>query len=172
MVMRKVIFISLLVLSFVSFAVATPVARPSTNGKLHVVGTELHDEHGNVVVLKGASTHGLTWFPQFVNNGLFKQLSTEWNTNLIRLAMYSKDYVEGNRKKNLEILRKGIEYAIANDMYVLVDWHVLEDQNPNVYLAEAISFFNEMARDLKFAMSPMATALGRISRNMRMSLFL
>lgn len=147
MVMRKVIFISLLVLSLVSFAVATPVARPSTSGKLHVVGTELHDEHGNVVVLKGASTHGLTWFPQFVNNKLFKQLSTEWNANLIRLAMYSKDYVEGDRKKNMEILRKGVEYAIANDMYVIVDWHVLEDQNPNVYLAEAISFFNEMARD-------------------------
>lgn len=60
-------------------------------------------------------------FPQFVNNKLFKQLSTEWNANLIRLAMYSKDYVEGDRKKNMEILRKGVEYAIANNMYVIVD---------------------------------------------------
>ena len=130
-----------------SFAAVGFTARPSTNGKLHVVGTELHDEHGKMVVLKGASTHGLTWFPKYVNNGLFKQLSTEWNTNLIRLAMYSDDYVHGDRKKNLEILRKGVEYAIANDMYVIVDWHILKDNNPNENLAEAIDFFNQMAKE-------------------------
>ena len=130
-----------------SFAAVGFTARPSTNGKLHVVGTELHDEHGKMVVLKGASTHGLTWFPKYVNNGLFKQLSAEWNTNLIRLAMYSDDYVHGDRKKNLEILRKGVEYAIANDMYVIVDWHILKDNNPNENLAEAIDFFNQMAKE-------------------------
>ncbi len=59
-------------------------ARPSINGKLHVEGTNLFDEHGNQVVIKGASTHGLTWFPQYINNNLFRQMSREWNTNLIR----------------------------------------------------------------------------------------
>jgi cellulose synthase (UDP-forming) len=34
--------------------------RPSVNGKLHVQGTDLFDEQGNQVVIKGASTHGLT----------------------------------------------------------------------------------------------------------------
>lgn len=146
----KFFFGAALLLAFLtpSFAVAsTPVARPSTSGKLHVVGTELHDEHGNMVVLKGASTHGLTWFPKYVNNGLFKQLSSEWKTNLIRLAMYSDDYVHGDRKKNLEILHKGVEFAIANDMYVIVDWHILKDNNPNENLAEAINFFNQMAKE-------------------------
>ncbi len=118
----------LLFFAFVTFANAEVInARPSVNGKLHVQGTDLFDEQGNQVVLKGASTHGLTWFPQFVNNGLFKQLSREWNTNLIRLAMYSDDYVNGDREKNLEILRKGVQYAIENDMYVMVDWHTLID---------------------------------------------
>lgn len=60
-------------------------ARPSINGKLHVEGTNLFDEKGNQVVIKGASTHGLTWFPQYVNTNLFRQLSREWNTNLIYL---------------------------------------------------------------------------------------
>lgn len=122
-------------------------ARTSVNGKLHVQGTDLFDEHGNQVVLKGPSTHGLTWFPQFVNNGLFHQLSREWNTNLIRLAMYSYDYVHGDRKKNLEVLRKGVQYAIENDMYVMVDWHILTDNNPNQNLAETINFFNMMAKE-------------------------
>ncbi|MBR6379685.1 MAG: cellulase family glycosylhydrolase [Fibrobacter sp.] len=138
----------LLFFAFVTFANAEVInARPSVNGKLHVQGTDLFDEQGNQVVLKGASTHGLTWFPQFVNNGLFHQLSREWNTNLIRLAMYSDDYVNGDRKKNLEVLRKGVQYAIENDMYVMVDWHILTDNNPNQNLAEAINFFNMMARE-------------------------
>lgn len=122
-------------------------ARPSINGKLHVEGTNLFDEKGNQVVIKGASTHGLTWFPQYVNTNLFRQLSREWNTNLIRLAMYSYDYVHGDREKNLEILRKGVQYAIENDMYVMVDWHILIDNNPNENLAEAINFFNMMAKE-------------------------
>lgn len=140
--------IVLLVLALAVFAsAALNTARPSVNGKLHVQGTGLYDEAGTQVVLRGASTHGLTWFPQFVNNGLFKQLSTEWNTNLIRLAMYSDDYVHGDRQKNLEILRKGVQYAIDNDMYVMVDWHILTDNNPNENLAEAINFFNMMAKE-------------------------
>ena len=140
--------IVLLVFALAVFAsAALNNARPSVNGKLHVQGTGLYDEAGTQVVLRGASTHGLTWFPQFVNNGLFKQLSTEWNTNLIRLAMYSDDYVHGDRQKNLEVLRKGVQYAIDNDMYVMVDWHILTDNNPNENLAEAINFFNMMAKE-------------------------
>lgn len=138
--------IALLILA-ITISASAMVARPSINGKLHVQGTGLYDEAGTQVVLRGASTHGLTWFPQYVNNNLFRQLSREWNTNLIRLAMYSYDYVNGDREKNLEILRKGVEYAIANDMYVMVDWHILIDNNPNDNLAEAINFFNMMAKE-------------------------
>lgn len=141
--------IVLLFLAAMAFADSTSVvnARPSINGKLHVEGTALVDEKGNQVVLKGASTHGLTWFPQYVNSKLFRQLSTEWNTNLVRLAMYSYDYMNGDREKNLEILRKGVKYAIENDMYVMVDWHILIDNNPVEHLAEAIEFFNMMAKE-------------------------
>ena len=148
--MRKIVFhiTVLLVFCLATFANAGVInARPSVNGKLHVQGTDLFDEHGNQVVLKGPSTHGLTWFPQYVNNNLFRQLSREWKANLIRLAMYSYDYVNGDREKNLEILRKGVEYAIANDMYVMVDWHILIDNNPNENLAEAINFFNMVAKE-------------------------
>jgi len=145
---RLLLKVFVLLLALLAFAsAANPVARPSTSGKLHVVGTELYDQNGQRVVLRGVSTHGLSWFPQYVNNKLFHQLSKEWNTNLVRLAMYSDDYVNGDRKKNLEVLRKGVEYAIANDMYVMVDWHILTDNNPNINLAEAINFFNEVAKE-------------------------
>ena len=145
--MKSIIAAFALVLMTVSAAFAGSVARPSTSGKLHVEGTRLYDESGKQVLLKGASTHGLAWYPQFVNEKLFRQLSSEWNANLIRLAMYSEDYVNGNREKNLKLLRKGVEFAIANDMYVIVDWHILRDNNPNQNLAEAIAFFNQMAKE-------------------------
>lgn len=32
-------------------------------------------------------------------------------------------------------------------MYVIVDWHVLSDQNPNTYKSEAIKFFREMSEE-------------------------
>lgn len=122
-------------------------ARPSVNGKLHVEGTKLVDEAGHTVALHGVSTHGLTWFPAFINESLFKQISTEWNLNLIRLAMYSSQYCGGYEEESLQLLRKGIEAAIAADLYVVVDWHILEDGDPNEHAQEAAAFFEQIASE-------------------------
>ena len=54
-------FLLLLIFAFVTFANAEVInVRPSVNGKLHIQGTDLFDEQGNQVVIKGPSTHGLT----------------------------------------------------------------------------------------------------------------
>ena len=42
----------------------TPVER---YGALQVKGNRLTDQNGNQVQLKGISTHGLSWYPQYVN---------------------------------------------------------------------------------------------------------
>lgn len=34
-----------------------------SSGQLHVSGTDIIDGNGNVVRLKGVSTHGLAWYP-------------------------------------------------------------------------------------------------------------
>jgi len=117
-------------------------ARPSVNGALHVEGTELKDRDGNTVVLRGISTHGLTWYPDFVSEEKFRYLSSDWNCNLIRLAAYSQEYVNGNKEETLSLVKKGVDAAIAADMYVLVDWHVLEEQDPNVNKRYAEEFFD------------------------------
>ncbi|MBQ9005446.1 MAG: cellulase family glycosylhydrolase [Atopobiaceae bacterium] len=123
-------------------------ARPSTAGDLQVIGTQLCDSQGEAVVLRGASTHGLQWYPQYVNDELFGQLATEWDCNLVRLAMYSKDYCEGkNKEEILKTLHRGIDACIANDMYVLVDWHILEDSDPNENIEQAKAFFDQISRE-------------------------
>ncbi len=70
-------------------------ARPSVNGRLHVEGTQLVDENNEAVILKGISSHGLTWYPEFIDEKLFAGLSGQWDCNLIRLAAYSSEYCKG-----------------------------------------------------------------------------
>ncbi|MBQ9424840.1 MAG: cellulase family glycosylhydrolase [Erysipelotrichaceae bacterium] len=147
-IIRTVLVLCLLLLPFADIAAEENVftARPKDSGFLHVQGTKIVDEKGYTVVLRGISAHGLTWYPEYINTKLFSQLSKEWNCNLIRLPMYSKIYVEEDRKTSLSVLEKGIEAAIENDMYVLVDWHILEDCDPNIYLKEAEEFFDYISR--------------------------
>ena len=122
------------------------VPRPSVNGALHVDGTFLVDDEGNHTVLRGLSTHGLTWYPQFVDEDIFRELSDKWNSNLIRLAMYSTEYCTGKKNESIALVTKGVDAAIATDMYVMIDWHVLREEDPNVYLDEAADFFDFMSR--------------------------
>ncbi len=128
--------------------VSAEEAAPSVCGALHVEGSVLSDEQGRPVQLRGISTHGLQWFPEYVNEDCFKELHENWNANVIRLAMYTAEggYCEGDKNTLKEVVKKGVEYATDQDMYVIVDWHILSDNNPNMHKDEAKGFFEEMAQ--------------------------
>ena len=117
-------------------------ARPSESGRLRVEGAQLVDASGEAVQLRGISTHGLTWYPDFVSENLFRQLAEDWNCNMIRLAMYASVYCADGKEESLELMIRGIEAAIAADMYVLVDWHMLELGDPNAQITQAMEFFD------------------------------
>lgn len=118
-------------------------------GALQVKGASLCDMDGNPVQLKGVSTHGLAWFPQYVNETLIKELHDDWNANVIRLAMYTVENggycTDGDKAALKQLIADGVKYATDNDMYVIIDWHVLSDQNPNIHKEEAKEFFSEMS---------------------------
>lgn len=130
-------------------AVESPVetARPSVNGRLHVEGGRLTDASGKAVQLRGVSTHGLTWYPDFVNETLFRNVSDSWDCDLVRLAMYASVYCGGGREESLALMRKGIEAAVAADQYVLVDWHMMEKGDPNEEAAGALEFFETITAE-------------------------
>jgi len=121
-------------------------ARPSINGHLHVQGNVLADENNREVQLRGVSTHGLTWYPEYINDDFFADISSDWNCNMIRLAMYSEIYCE-NPEESLSLMKKGIDAAIKADMYVLVDWHILNDYDPNMNKAQAAEFFDLISKE-------------------------
>lgn len=130
---------------------ATALATPSTSGALHVEGTQLKDSKGNNVQLRGISTHGLSWFPQYVNQELFHELHKDWNANVMRLAMYTAEnggYCEdGDKEKLKKLVKDGVQYATNADMYVIIDWHILRDENPHRNKDEAKKFFEEMSKE-------------------------
>ena len=126
----------------------TPVSQ---HGQLSVKNGQLVDKSGKGYQLRGMSTHGLTWFPEFVNESAFKTLRDDWNTNVVRLAMYVDEWGNGqcymgNKSGSLELLEKGVDICIKLDMYVIIDWHVLNPGDPSKYTNEAKSFFEKVSK--------------------------
>lgn len=119
------------------------------SGRLHVSGTALLDSDGNAIQLRGVSTHGLAWFPDYVNKEAFETLRDDWGANVIRLAMYTEEYggyCSGGDKDSLkQIIDDGVKYTNELGMYVIIDWHILSDGNPNTNKEEAKAFFSEMS---------------------------
>jgi endoglucanase len=71
-------------------------------------------------------------------------LKSDWQSTLVRAAMGVEDpggYLQdpvGNRAK----VKAVVDAAIANDMYVIIDWH---SHHAEQYQSQAISFFQDMA---------------------------
>lgn len=114
------------------------------NGALHVEGTQLVNERGEAVVLHGMSSHGLQWFGQFATENAIKA-TADYGANLFRCAMYTSEggYISNAAVKNT--LTSAVDAAIRQDMYVIIDWHILSDGNPQTYQDEAAAFFEEMS---------------------------
>ena len=127
----------------------TTAGKAASLEALHVEGTTLTDESGSPVQLRGISTHGLAWFPGYVNEECFKQLHEEWGVDVIRLAMYTAEYggycTGGDKDALKKLVKDGVEYATNQNLYVIIDWHILSDGNPGTYKEDAKAFFAEMA---------------------------
>ncbi|AEI44672.1 endoglucanase [Paenibacillus mucilaginosus KNP414] len=114
-------------------------------GQLKVQGADLLGESGQRVQLRGMSSHGIHWYGDLVNPGSLKWLKEDWNSNLFRVAMYTaeKGYITDPSVK--EKVKEAVQAAIDLGLYVIIDWHILTDGDPNTYKTQAKAFFQEMA---------------------------
>ena len=128
---------------------ATVKGGVSQNGKLQVIGTQLCNEQGEPVVLHGMSTHGMQWYSQYASSGAIKT-TADYGANLFRVAMYTGEggYLS-NQTGIKEKVIQAVDAAIANDLYVIIDWHVLSDGNPKDHIKESKEFFSAMAARYK-----------------------
>lgn len=120
----------------------TPVAA---NGQLKIKGTQLVNQSGKAVQLKGISSHGLQWYGDYVNKSSLKWLRDDWGINVFRTAMYTGEggYIDNPSVKNK--VKEAVEAAKELGIYVIIDWHILSDGNPNQNKAKAKEFFKEMS---------------------------
>jgi endoglucanase len=143
-------------LSVVSALAETPVER---YGQLYVDGNRLMSKKtGKPVQLRGMSFY---WSMgpggrDYYNANVVKWLAEDWKANVVRAAMGvdenwgadQKGYLNGdnsggvsNKKRTLDV----VEAAIANGIYVIIDWHSHNAGNTQ----QAKTFFQEMANQYK-----------------------
>lgn len=136
----------------VDAAAKTPVQK---YGRLSVDGTQLVDKKGNPVQLKGVSSHGLSWYPEYMTYDSMKYMRDKWGVEVIRLAMYTAEYngyCTGDTQ-NQKTLRSKVYHCVRDakklGLYVIIDWHILSDGNPQTYQKQAKTFFKTMAKKYK-----------------------
>lgn len=113
------------------------------HGKLKVVGTQLQDEHGKAVVLRGMSFGWSNFWPKFYNAEAVNWLHKDWNCTVLRAAMGvdpAKGYIQ-DPEGSKELITKVVDAAIKEGIYVIIDFH-----SHNIRLNEAKTFFTEMAK--------------------------
>lgn len=127
----------------------TPEPVPTVvelNGQLRVEGSQLVNEAGQPIQLRGVSSSEVASFGYLVTYEMLKSMRDDWNLNVFRIAMYTEDatgYVRNPRV--MEIVTGIIDHCIDLGIYVIMDWHILYDNTPLKYKDHAVEFFSEIS---------------------------
>jgi hypothetical protein len=129
--------------AFAQYPAGSPVA---INGKIKVVGTNLTNECGVPIQLRGMSSHGLQWYSGCANSSSLDVLTNTWGIDIFRLAMYVQ---EGGYVNNPSYWKTQIDNYVdlcgQKGIYCLIDWHVLNPGDPNANIVESRDFWTYMA---------------------------
>jgi aryl-phospho-beta-D-glucosidase BglC (GH1 family) len=148
----KLLFTSLIILigsllATIPVSAQYPAGSPvAINGKLKVSGTQLVNECGNAVQLRGMSTHGPQWFQNCYSTASLDALVNNWGIDVFRIAMYVQ---EGGYVNNPSFWKTWIDNMVdacaARGIYCMIDWHVLNPGDPNANIVESRDFWTYMS---------------------------
>jgi endoglucanase len=136
--------------ALVSSLFAGPV---SESGAMKRSGSKIIGTKSNSTVqVAGPSLYWSIWGGEkFYNSGTVAKVVTDWNATVIRAAIGVEGktgegaYLE-KPDQQLALAKTVVDAAIANDIYVIVDWH---DHNANNHVTESKAFFKAMAEKYK-----------------------
>lgn len=124
-------------------------AQPALiHGDLSVSGNKIVNKNGIAVNFAGNSLFwcNTNWGGEkYYNASTVAWLRNDWNSAIVRAAMGVETdggYLS-NKTSNKAKVKAVVDAAIANDMYVIIDWHT---HNAEANVSEAINFFKEMAQ--------------------------
>lgn len=138
--MKKVLLTLTVLIAISTLTMAQYVEK---HGQLKVEGTQLTDQNGDAITLRGISFGWHNWWPRFYTEGSVKTLADDWKATVVRAAM-GVDPDSGYIKKpewSKERITTVIDAAIKEDIYVIIDWH-----SHHIRLDEAKEFFAEMSK--------------------------
>lgn len=120
----------------------TPVA---VNGQLKIVGTQLCNESGQSIQLKGLSSHGIQWFGGCLTSASLDALVNDFKANVLRISLYVQ---EGGYETDpvgfTSKVNQLIKQASDRGIYAIIDWHILTPGDPNYNLDRAKTFFSDI----------------------------
>ncbi|MBQ8422155.1 MAG: glycoside hydrolase family 5 protein [Bacteroidales bacterium] len=120
--------------------------------RLHVEGTALMNESGDTVELCGMSFGWNCLWPRFYNAAAVKYVVEQWHADVVRAAVgvelrapeaQAECYLD-NPSFGKESACTIVDAAVANGVYVIVDWHA-----HGLHTEAAVEFFTYMAGKYK-----------------------
>ena len=97
----------------------------SLHGQLHIEGTKILDQNNNEVQLRGMSFFWSQWIGEFYTPQTVRWLKEDWQCTIVRAAMAVEDsegYITNPETEKNKVFTV-IDAAIAEGIYVIVDWH-------------------------------------------------
>ncbi|WP_018256798.1 cellulase family glycosylhydrolase [Halomicrobium katesii] len=122
----------------------TPIKR---HGQLRVDDTQLVDEQGDPVQLRGMSTHGIQWYgwDDCITDDGLDALADDWNADVLRISMYVQEGgYETDPEGFTQEVNRFVEEATDRGMYALIDWHQLSPGDPWANIDLAKQFFDDV----------------------------
>lgn len=122
-------------------AFANPV---QDHGRLQVKGNQIVGKHGGPVSLAGMSLFWSQWMPQFYNRDTVAWLKKDWQITVVRAAVaVEPDGYLKNPEVEFEKACQVVDAAVAEGLYVIVDWH---DHKAEEHTAQSVEFFDRLSK--------------------------
>ncbi len=140
-----IFFLSTMLMSCEDDKVSKVKTIVDLNGKLKVEGTQLKNEQGDPMVLRGVSFGWHNWWPRFYTQETVSWLATDWKCSVVRAAIgvganIEKSYLQYPYLANNR-LDKVVEGAVEAGIYVIIDFH-----SHDIYKEQAMEFFTNAAK--------------------------
>lgn len=116
------------------------------HGQLSVDGANIVDKNGNPVQLRGMPFFWSQWVGKYYTPEVVKWLKDDWQCTVVRAALAIDEGGDGyiaNPEVEKQKIFTVIDAAIAEGIYVVVDWH---SHHAEDYVEEAKAFFGEVAQ--------------------------
>nr|ABV54449.1 GHF5 endo-1,4-beta-glucanase precursor [Radopholus similis] len=123
-------------------AAAPPYGQLSVSGK-KIVGSKTN---GAAAKLHGVSLYWSQWLPRFWVTDIVKQIKCGYNGNVVRAAMAARaedgGYIQNPAQEQAKV-DVVVKAAIAQGIYVIVDWH---EEEAYKHTEQAKNFFTYIAK--------------------------